>query len=344
MEVVQDVTPSLKKLNKLLAPYMPPRNIWNPADESLYKPGDLYRVPLEEARDMQLKAIKFTFTHHYTNNDFYRKYCEMRDVRPDNIKTIDDLDIIPLIPDTTFKEYPPGEDFAYWLANVFTGDLPEIIIEGANPTYDNVINAFNVAGLVVTYSSGTSGRFTVIPRDQKTFRASQYAAIKLSASMTNATADHDLFLFPNPTKTNLFAGKVSSAYLELYEDVQYALDYAITAELTQRAMSENNEPKGKAPSSAQSEMQQKIVDKTIQWLKRYDNTEERIRLTGPPFMLFHVMNKLQEGEKRFHFGERGAVMTGGGWKIQDYARVPHVDFRRQVEDVLGIPEANCIDG
>ena len=344
MTVTQEVKSHSTRFDELLARYIPPKDTWTPADEALYKPVDLYQVPLDEARDMQLKGIKFTFAHHYNNNDFYRTYCEMRGVHPDDIKTIDDLDTIPLIPDTTFKQHPSGIDFARWLTNIFTGDLPTVFIENDNPTYDEVINAFNAAGLVVTYSSETSGRFTVIPRDRKTFRASQYAAIKLSASMNNATADHDLFLFPNPTKTNLFAGKVSSAYLELYEDVQYALDYAITAELTQRAMSENNKPKGKVPSSAQSELREKIVDKTIQWLKRYDNTEERIRLTGPPFMLFHVMNKLQEGEKRFHFGERGAVMTGGGWKIQENVRTPHADFRRQVEDVLGIPEANCIDG
>jgi len=104
IEAVQDVMSSLKELNELLAPYMPPKNTWNPANESLYKPLDLYQVPLEEAQDMQLKAIKYTFTHHYNNNDFYRKYCELRGVRPADIKTSDDLDIIPLIPDTTFKQ------------------------------------------------------------------------------------------------------------------------------------------------------------------------------------------------------------------------------------------------
>ena len=104
MEVVQDVTCLLKEFKELLAPYTPPRNTWNPADESLYKPLDLYRVPLEEAKDMQLKAIKYTFAHHYDNNDFYHKHCEMRNVRPDDIKTHDDLDKIPLIPHAEFRE------------------------------------------------------------------------------------------------------------------------------------------------------------------------------------------------------------------------------------------------
>ena len=70
----ENVTSCITQLNKLLARYIPPKDTWNPADETVFNPIDLYRVPLEETRDMQLKAIKFTFTHHYTNNDFYRKY------------------------------------------------------------------------------------------------------------------------------------------------------------------------------------------------------------------------------------------------------------------------------
>jgi len=339
----QDVEFRVKKINKLLAHYIPARNTWSPADESLYKPVDLYRVPPNEALDMQLKAIKYTFTHHYNNNDFYRKYCEVRNVRPDDIKTVDDFDKIPLIPDTTYKQYPSGKDFAHWLATVFTGELPKIIIKSLNPTYDDVINAFNSADLAVMYSSGTSGRHTFIPRDMKTFKAAQYAVMKLRASMIDLNVDHALLLFPNPTKTNLFIGRATSFTYDLFEDVHYAMDDAITTEVTQRAMGRNQELKGKLVSSAQSEMLQKVVDRTIEWLERYDETEESIRLSGPPFMFFLVMNTLQMDGKSFDFGERGAVSTGGGWKIYEDKRIPHADFREQVENVLGIPERRCLD-
>ena len=333
----------MTQVDELLVDYIPPRDTWNPADETVFKPIDLYRVPLEEAQDMQLKAIKYTFTHHYNNNDFYHTYCEMRNVRPDNIKTVDDLDTIPLIPDTTFKEYPSGEDFAHWLANVFTGTLPKIIIKGSNPTYDDVINAFNAAGLAVMYSSGTSGRHTFIPRDMRTFRTSQYAFVKCRASMISLSADHALLLSPNPARTNLFVGRVTSFGYNLIEDLQYAIDSAITADVTQKAMSGNKEQRGKVTSYMQSEMQQKIVDKTIQWLERYDKTDESIRLSGLPFLLYYVMNAIQKEGNSFDFGERGAVTTGGGWKIQENVRIPHADFRKQVGDVLGIPETRCLD-
>jgi phenylacetate-coenzyme A ligase PaaK-like adenylate-forming protein len=115
----QEALSRLTRLDEKLADLIPPRGTWNPADEALYKPVDLFRVPLEEAQEMQLKAIKFAFTNHYSNSKFYHKYCKQKNIRPDYIKTVDDLDTIPLIPDTTFKQYPSGKDFALWLATIF---------------------------------------------------------------------------------------------------------------------------------------------------------------------------------------------------------------------------------
>jgi long-chain-fatty-acid---luciferin-component ligase len=344
MALAQDVISRITKLNDLLAPYIPPRDTWTPADEAIFKPVDLYRVPLEEARDMQLKAIKFTFIHHYSNNYFYHKYCEMKNVRPDDIKNTDDLDKIPLIPDITFKQHPSGKDFARWLATMFTGDLPNIVIKGTNPTFDEVINAFNAAGIAVTYSSGTSGLLTVIPRDMKTLKTAQYGFAKSATNMIDLFVDHALMCFPNPTKTNLFMGRAINIIAELSKNVHYAMDFAISSELIQRAMSENAEPKGTPSPSAQSEMLQKIVDQIIQWLEHYDKTKETISLTGPPFLLLQIMNTLQKEGKRFDFGERGPILTGGGWRMYENVRIPLVDFRKQVYDVLGIPEAHCVDG
>jgi hypothetical protein len=352
MAVAKNVITTVIKLDELLTPYIPPRDTWNLADEALYEPVDLFRVPMDEARDMQLKAIKQAFTHHYNNSEFYHEYCEMRNVRPDDIRTVNDLNTIPLIPDTTFKEYPSGAEFAHWLASIFTGELPEIVIESTNPTYDDVVNAFNAAGLAVMYSSGTSGRLTFIPRDMKTFLAAECAFAKLAVSMTDQagyhahllSANHFYLLSPNPTKTNLFIGKASSLSFDLIKgDVQYAMDDEITVEVLQRAMRGHREQKNQATSPSQSEMLQNLVDQVIRWLEPYEKTKDTIVLSGPPFTLYQVMDRLQKDEKRFDFGERGIVQTGGGWKINENQRIQHADFRKQVQDVLGIPETHCLD-
>ncbi len=345
MDTKQDGKDKVRRLDERLAHFIPPKDAWTPVDEALYKPVDLYRVPVEEAREMQLKAIKFTFLNHYNNNYFYHKYCKERTIHLDDIRTVDDFDKIPLIPDIIFKQYPSGKDFAYWLETIFTGDLPEIVIKGTNPTHDDVINAFNAAGLAVMYSSGTSGRLTFIPRDMKTFRAAEYAIAKSIVSMDSRCLEdsHEFLLFPNPTKTDIFIGKVIAANFDIITDIQVAIDRELTTDIIKSAMSQKKNLKGKLVSYVLNRTSQKIVDRVIQWLERYDNTEETIRLVGPPFFLCLIMAKLRKEGKRFDFGERGMIGTGGGWKINESIRIPHADFRKQVEDVLGIPEANCLD-
>jgi hypothetical protein len=64
---------------------------------------------------------------------------------------------------------------------------------------------------------------------------------------------------------------------------------------------------------------------------------------GAPFMLLQIMDTLERDGKRFEFGERGMVGTGGGWKINEDKRVSAADFRKRVEEVIGIPETNCTE-
>jgi Acyl-protein synthetase, LuxE len=344
-QLATEVTSRTAKLNQHLARYIPPRETLNPADEALFLPADLFQVPLSEAQEMQLRAIKYAFTHHYNNNGFYHNYCTTRGVSPGDIKTVDDLLKIPLIPDLTFKQYPEGKDFARWVESVYTGDLPKVVIRGSNPTFDEVINAFNASEMVVTYSSGTSGRFTFIPKDQKTFLAGEYG---LAKGVVNMYAG-DLFdtdgylLLPNPAKTNVFVGKVTSVYFDMLSDVQMAIDRELTTKIIQTAMSGGRGLKGRIFAIVQNRTQTKMIDRIIQWLERHDKVGGKVSLVGAPYILYFVMNKLQADGKSFDFDEDSLVVTGGGWKVQEHVRMPVEDFRKQVHDVLGIPETSCLD-
>jgi long-chain-fatty-acid---luciferin-component ligase len=337
-----EIEDRIKRLNERLARYIPPRETWTPAEEALHTPIDLYRVPIDEAKAMQLKAITYAFTRHYTLNDFYRKYCDMRGVIPDDVKTYDDLEKIPLIPDLTFKQHPSGEDFAHWIANIFTGELPTVVIDRANLTFDDVINAFNAAGLLVAYSSGTSGRHSVIPRDMRTYLNQQYAKSKLKSCVIDSiAADHFLSFYPSPTQTNSWIGKIGGVRSEMYNDLHFALDFHISADLTLKAMTDTDRP-GRAPPSAEERL--RIIIKTaIKLLERYEKTTDIIGLEGPPFLILELMDTIEREGKRFEFGERGLILTGGGWKINENKRVPYADIRKRIKEVLGIPETRCID-
>ena len=341
LEASGEVKDRIRKLNERLARYVPPRETWTPAEEALYKPVDLYRVPMDEARAMQLKAIKHAFTRQYTLNRFYRSYCEMRGTTPEHIRTYDDLEKIPLLPDLTFKQHPSGEDFAYWITVIFTGDLPRVIVKGGDPTFDGVIKAFNEAGLTVALSSGTSGRHTVIPRDIRTQLNWEYAVAKLHLCMLDIAADHRLLLWPNPTKTNLAIAVAHAFWSELYDGVEYALDLEMGADLTFKAMADE-ERHAPAPPSAE-DRQRTIIETVIKWLERYARTTDTIGLVANPFLIHTLMDTLEREGIRFEFGERAMLHTGGGWKVSEDQRVSVADFRKRVEEVLGIPETRCLD-
>ena len=344
--VVESFEAYMEKFDQRLSTYIPPRHSWTPADKALYGPRDLFRIPLAEAEALQFQAIQFAFTHHHTQNATYRRFCQEHGVSLDDIKTPEDLEKIPLIPDRFFKDYPQGRDFATWLGNVYTGDLPRVVIKSQNPTFEEVVRAFNTAGLVVAYSSGTSGRHTVIPRDRRTYLASEYAAAKSAATMLYPGWEYDIYgylLMPNPKKTNVFAGKVCGVYFDSVQDVQVAIDRDISAEQVRIVMSTEKGLRSTLIRTVARLVSRRMVDKIISWLEHHAQSQDRIALVGAPFLVMSVMNRLQEQGRSFDFGERGGIITGGGWKVYEDERIPVSDFRQQVKDVLGIHEEHCID-
>ena len=153
-------------------------------------------------------------------------------------------------------------------------------------------------------------------------------------------ADHTLLLFPNAAQTNLWIAKVMAFQTELFNDLRYALDFEISADLTLKAMTDKEQER--APPSAE-DRQRKIVEIAIKWFERYEKTTDTIRIEGAPFMLLQIMDTLEREGKRFEFGERAMVGTGGGWKINEDKRVSAADFRKRVEETLGISRTHCTD-
>ncbi|MGZ4934554.1 MAG: LuxE/PaaK family acyltransferase [Halobacteriota archaeon] len=333
----------MKRLEQMAPDLVLPRDTWTPADEALYGPIDLFRVPLDEAQAMQLKAMRYAFTHHYDHNKFYHKYCQEENVSPDDIKTTDDLKRIPLIPDSTFKQHPSGRDFAYWIATVFTGKLPKIFIKSADPTLEDVLRAFEAAGITVVNSSGTSGLVTFIPKDATTLTRAFYSYTKTVVNLYDFSADHALMCFPKPGKTRVAASILGDSLSKLARKVHYFFDFEMPAGTMQRAMSGNTKPEGASGSSSQSDMLQRTIARIVRCLERLSKTGETFFVVIAPFMLFDVMNTLQKEGQSFDFGERGLICTGGGWKIRDGQKISYESFRKRVEEVLGIPEARCTD-
>ncbi|HDN51147.1 MAG TPA: hypothetical protein ENG06_05170 [Thermoplasmatales archaeon] len=331
----------VKDFNAAAQKYIP--SSFTPSEEGVFKPKDFFNTPEKEANEYKFKAIKYAFKHHYENNTFYHKFCRENNVTPDDIKGIDDFGKIPLIPDKFFKTYPTGNEFAMWLASIYTGDLPNIVIN-KNDDHDAILNKFNSAGLHISYSSGTSGRHTFIPRDQRTFYDTEYAFAKSVVSMLYPFYEYELHsyvMMPNPLKTNVFAGKVCSIVFDVIKHQQVSLDRELSADLVRAAMQQNL--KGKLIRYGMKKAREKMVSKMIRWTRERYKNGDKIAFLGAPFILYFVMQELQKNGESFDFGEKGAVVTGGGWKIFENQRLAVEEFRKMAEETLGIPPEQCLD-
>jgi phenylacetate-coenzyme A ligase PaaK-like adenylate-forming protein len=332
--------------DSLVAKYIPDRSAWTPSDKALYGNLDPYRVPLKEADGIRLEAIRYQFKRHYELNRTYHHFCKDAGVTPGDIKSTEDLKRIPLVPSEFFKDSPEGRDFAIWLANVYTGDVPSVRISGKDPTRDAVVKAFNDAGMAVCYSSGTGGRHTFTPRDQAAFNANEYAMAKGVVAMMYPYWNSKLrsyLLLPNPFKTSLFAGKLATIFYDITEDVTCAIDREINTELIRLTMTDDKSIKGRVVRGIASRGERKAVEDIIAFIDKVDKKKEQIGFVGSPYLLHCVIKKLKEDGRGFDFHERGAVLTGGGWKVHENERIPEAQFRKDLEDVLGITPERVID-
>ncbi|HDO19825.1 MAG TPA: hypothetical protein ENG74_03770 [Thermoplasmatales archaeon] len=335
----------MRKFNEVSKPYVPPKKEWKPPDEILYGIKDVFRVPLKEAYKNRFKAIKYTFKHHYENNGFYRKFCKDNNVTPDDIKKEKDLLKIPLLPDKFFKNYPEGKDFATWLGNVYTGKLPRIVIREKNPTKDDIIRAFNNAGLKICFSSGTSGRHTFIPRDMRTFNRVRYGAAKAVITMGYPKWNYEElwgFMSLHTPNTNLFVGVMSELYLEMIKHVDYGtvIKKEITTDMIQAAMRGRRNFLLKIGAYILEKRREK---KFIEWFKEMDKAGNKIAIVSLPYILYSIMEKLREEGLSFKFGAGSAIITGGGWKVREDKRITTEEFRKMVDDILGVPPESCLD-
>jgi len=332
---MDDFTAYMNRLDTQLAQYMPQPN--TPLYDAIVKPRDLFRVPLKEAEPIQFSCIKQAFVHNYNNSQFYQKFCKERNISPDNIKTNDDLAKIPLIPDRFFKDYPVGKDFALWLANIYTGELPNISIPQKNPSYDDVLRAYYKAGITVSYSSGTSGRYTFIPRNRQTFLNAEYTLAKTLVGMAYPLWKYDSYgylMMPHPKKNFIFAGRALEVYFDAVKDVQVAIDREVTTELVQITMGRRKGLKSDLIRYLSYRQNKKTIDRIITWLERHEKTDDVITLLGAPYILYAVMERLKEEGRTFDFSGRSGVATGGGWK--GLTTITPNDFRTEVQKNLGI--------
>ena len=162
------------------------------ACDTLINEPNPFRMDIERANALRFEAIGGSFEHHYANNAIYRAFCEAMHVKPDDIKTFDDMPKIALITSEFFKQISAHSD---------EKDLKRII----SVPPESIIQYFT--------TSGTTGKPSKYPFDRDSL-------IRLSKSNAQIlkcigdVSDDDKYVFltadPKHTPTGLVHGMYQS--------------------------------------------------------------------------------------------------------------------------------------
>ncbi|MBQ2765122.1 MAG: acyl-protein synthase [Firmicutes bacterium] len=84
---------------------------------------------------------------------------------------------------------------------------------------------------------------------------------------------------------------------------------------------------------------------TIAALEKYEEQGLPVRIFGfPSFLYFTVRQMKETGHRPLHLNKKSMTMLGGGWKGYANKQISKSELYGLVEEMLGIPEANCRDG
>jgi len=342
------VIPKTVVENNCLKKLITPKESWNAVDKALFSSNSFFS-DYKNIQELMLPAIRYSFKHHYDNNVIYRKVCDLKGITPDKIKLKNDFDKIPLLPDTFFKDYPEDKRFLDWLKTIFTGSIPEAELKNSSPSHDEVIEVFNKKGINIMFTSGTSGRFSFIPRDNLSWNRVKYSAMKsVIELMIYDPDDSAVLLIPDPRQTNLTIASLFGIAYDLYypKNINFALDIKITTQFLRMQRNEaiglKEKIKAKALSKISPMVQKKSDSKIINVLKEMEKEGKKINIGGPPFWLDRIIERMKQGGRTANL-ESSQVLTGGGWKADEDKRTPEEKFRKKVEETLGIPENHFHD-
>ena len=324
-----------------------PKEQWTTIDEIIYGSSSYLNYQLDEMEKRRFKAIKESLNHHYGKSQFYNQLCKEYEFTPDDVKTTKDLEKIPMLPDTFFKEYPaenPKEIFE-WLTKVSTVELGNYDYNGKDLMGFLRWAEGRLEGLV-NHSSGTTGHYSFMFRDKLTFYRFYYALVNTIAELCPPRGDPH-FVFPGSPNTFLTIGRWIGEVSKVWSEPKrhFLTEREISMSIA-RLMSTGQAKslKEKLILRALKKAMIKGEEKMLALLENLDKTGEQLYIVSPPFQLYSIMLKMKERGIKLNLGESDSfLLTGGGWKIFESRKISEQEFASMVEDTLGISPERYTD-
>ncbi|RLF46813.1 MAG: hypothetical protein DRN29_04230 [Thermoplasmata archaeon] len=326
--------------------YLPPKK-WKEVDKLIYGLDDYYLYDSKKIQESRFKAIKEAFLHHYTNNLFYHKYCKENNVTPDDIKSIDDFNKIPLIPDKFFKDYPDEDPrkLYEWLYKISSVDIGTYDFNGKK-LQDFLVWAEKKLNGIVTHSSGTTGKFSFMFRDEITRKRMFYSADKILLFTIYPPADDAHIIYPGPIKTHLTMGRWVAEGTRIFDENHrhFLTERPLSIDIIRIMSGQVNGMGDKLKLMVIKKAMHKGQLKLLKLLEEMDKKGKQIYMITFPFQLYDLMKIMEEQGVYLNLGESNSVIiTGGGWKIHENIKISSAEMAKKIEEFFGIETNNYRD-
>ena len=266
-------------------------------------------LPAEEFKDLQTKAIRQAFKHHYKDCAFYHNQCKSIGVKPDDIHSFDDITKIPQIPAETFKQ------------------------GGILSVPENKI-------LTVVTTSGTSGLPSYLARDITSLGRLIIEGIRYIINILypmcgkiigKSLKDYYRYAMKN-WHFGLFIPSIKESSSWMTQVSNYAgllaPPFAIPVDIYLKEMEFNPE---------------KILEK----IKEANKEDKMMCFAGFHYIINEMMNYMDETGEMLELdpmGENVCVMIiAGGWKKLSGEAIDKKAFRKKIKEHFGLIETFIVD-
>ncbi|HDI75015.1 MAG TPA: hypothetical protein ENF55_03570, partial [Thermoprotei archaeon] len=191
----------------------------------------------------------------------------------------------------------------------------------------------------LSYSSGTTGRFTFIPRDEQTkefcIRSFAEAAVAISGDYVRNMH----FILALPRKTHLFISWIPKEVAERISGKVTVLLNEISADIvrarTKPPATFSEKVKSSIIGLLGGIMKSKLIKKLYSEVEKAVAKREEIILFGSMPVMYAFCKKLVERGERLELPGRSIVVTGGGFKLEKGVSIEQ--FNKLLYEALGIP-------
>ncbi|MDD4923930.1 MAG: hypothetical protein PHF74_03740 [Dehalococcoidales bacterium] len=337
---------------------------------------------LQKAQELRRKAILLNHRHYLDGIPLYRKIAEAEGCHKDSdFQTIKEKMMLSA---DIFKSYEQSwlDDNDYnemnrWLSSVFHKKV-DIDMRGIK-SIDKWISRLEDAGIRISYSSGTSGVFSFVPRDKEDWELSRKANIAYLAPllanciMHKGAGNHLLTAFADlmpmsgllkmtnkkalPDFDAAFLGFKSGRmgnqalieeFAPLFNDYYFLYDIEISGSaLRSLRRGARTEEERKLVAALKDKIMGQREDnysRLIDKIEKSTGKGQRIFIFGAPYQFKELCEILMDDNRKLGLKENSIALMGGGWKTFTGEAVSRETLVDMIGETLNIKPEMALEG